>query len=108
MERLILPLALTTALLSTASHADYDYMIYGYPDTSCGTWTTERDKDSSEGWQLESWILGWISGAGWAGDTELKNTDSQALIQWINNYCQENPLDELIDGVKALTVELEK
>ena len=107
MKNWILPLALISTLLSTASYGNDEYDVFGFPQASCGSWTTEQTNESTTSLQYESWVLGWVSAAGWAG-IKIKETDPYAIIQWINNYCQSNPLEKLTSAVKKLIYELEE
>lgn len=76
------------------------YTVYGQGTATCGTWIKEREQGGYK--DMEYWILGYITAAGFYGTNELKNSDVNAFSVWIDNYCQNNPLDQLVDGAQAL------
>lgn len=76
---------------------------------SCGSWTEQANKHWSRGNALETWVWGFVSGAGFAfaaSDVELTKTDAEALSAWITSYCASRPLDPLGAAAIALTKEL--
>jgi hypothetical protein len=105
MKKLILPLALITALFSPISKAA-DYGVYGYGMVSCGAWTAERKNDAIKTEVYQAWIMGFVSGFGFSQVAELKTTDHKALSAHIDNYCAANPLDDVADAAAALIYEL--
>ena len=78
----------------------YAYNIYGSETSSCGEWNNVRK--SGDYYQGGTWVLGYVSSYGYYGSKTLKEVDSQALISWMDNYCQANPLDSISDGAKQL------
>ena len=76
----------------------------------CGNWTAQHRTDVFASAQLEAWVLGYLSG--WAstsfGPDPLAKTDHMAVIEWVNKYCSEHPLDSLSQAVVRLTAELGK
>jgi len=91
MNKWILPLVLLTAFLPSMSQAD-PYLVYGYGTQSCGWWIEERKNDSSQASNAEGWITGFISGYQYSGYA-LPNTDLSAMSAFVDNWCQENPLE---------------
>lgn len=79
------------------------YMSYGVFETSCGTFTSSRGTQRAE---LEAWVLGFVSGAGYAGPS-MAFTDNQGVRVWINTYCSERPIERLLVAATTLTVELQ-
>lgn len=85
------------------------YTVYGFGTQSCGRWTQERRsadqyvKLTRAG--LESWAMGFISGAGYAGET-MRNSDADAMLAWMDNYCAANPLDYVSTAAEHLIQEL--
>ena len=57
------------------------------------------------------WVVGFVSGVNFenAESDFLRNTDSDALTPWIDNYCRQNPLHHItqamIELVKVLKAE---
>lgn len=89
------------------SHAAYDtYHVYGPGTYSCGTWVEHR-KTSNAWYQYAAWVSGFISGAGHSGE-ELKEVDERAIFVFVDNYCKQNPLNPIVEGAKALLIEIEK
>jgi len=84
---------------------------YGHGSQSCGTWVTERTKDSLASVTNTTWVLGYVSGAEYAGEWwttghRLKETDADAVEVCVNNYCQEHPFELLAAAAEALVEEL--
>tara|TARA_Y100000296_G_scaffold52238_1_gene59834 strand:- start:403 stop:723 length:321 start_codon:yes stop_codon:yes gene_type:complete len=81
------------------------YTEYGSGTNSCGSWVKWRKTKS--GWHQDGqWVNGFVSAAGYFGK-ELKEVDSDAMLVFMDNYCQQNPLNKIGDGAKALVRELE-
>ena len=82
------------------------YTQYGNYKVSCGTLT------SSSGLQKDAyiaWLMGFVSGAGYGysmGGTTLADTDYRGGAAWIEKYCSEHPLDEIVGAAIALVKEL--
>ena len=56
---------------------------------------------------LGSWVLGWVSAAGYYG-AHLRHTDADAISAWVDNYCRANPLNQIKDAADSLVDELAK
>jgi len=85
--------------------SSYAYTQYGSGIDSCGSWIKWRKTKS--GWHQEGqWVSGFISAAGYYG-RNLKKVDSYAMLAFMDNYCQQNPLSTISDGAKSLADELE-
>lgn len=95
-------LALLILLFITSSASANLFKVYGAGLESCGTWINDRNHPNVELFYLEQWMLGYISAVGDGGE-ELKISDANAFEAWIDNYCQQRPLDQLIAAVRALT-----
>jgi hypothetical protein len=72
--------------------------------TSCGTWL--EDRDANRAGVDESWILGFLSGIGYAlgerGIDPLHDTDHNGVTAWIDNYCRGHPIDLISAAAAAL------
>lgn len=58
-----------------------------------------------------SWVQGFLSGAlfamGRSGDSLVTRTpDGEAIAQWLTNYCQQHPLQDLSEGSIVLLREM--
>jgi len=96
-------LVITSLTFVGSSYAEYTE--YGSGLDSCGSWVKWRKTKS--GWHQDGqWVNGFVSAAGYFGK-ELKEVDSDAMLVFMDNYCQQNPLNEIGDGAKALVRELE-
>jgi hypothetical protein len=81
------------------------FTLIGAGVDSCGTWTADRRHPSgSPALQDGEWVLGFLSGIGYEGAASidpLQGVDAQAVLAWVDNYCQVNPLDKISDAAKA-------
>ena len=80
----------------------------GSGDGSCGQYV--RDNVTSRQW-FEHWMMGYISGVNRArrGKSDYSNrVAAQGLVQWIENYCTQNPLSSFSSAVDNLLDELDK
>ena len=94
-------LTLLFALQSTAALA-LAVEIMGPGFSTCGTWSKSQDHQL-----FMSWTNGYLSGLSVARQRNvLKSVDFAAIEAWMNNYCQANPLDKVIDAATALFDEL--
>lgn len=58
---------------------------------SCGGWVEIR-KTPNKG-PVEEWSLGYLSGvAMWTPVSPLDGLDAGAVLVWLDNFCQQNPL----------------
>ena len=100
-------------LLVGCVSAHGEITIYGAGAESCAKWSQTREESDARGFVL--WVLGWLSGAGYYDvariysynkSGELVQTDSEAIAVWVDDYCRENPRDQVSDAAKALVKEL--
>jgi hypothetical protein len=98
--------ALLTSTVLTA--IAQDSWLYGAgARTSCGSWVTEHQAtENALGLSQTHWVLGFLSGVGWTG-TKLRETDSDAVRQWMTLYCQQHPLEQIHDATKKLIAALQ-
>lgn len=105
MKIRILSLILITFFLSSLCQAQAaEWMVYGVGGDFCGQWVTKRKGD--DWYSMGQWMLGYITAAQDQAGQEFKNTDSQSMAVWLDNYCQKYPLNEFLDGVRDLVKEL--
>lgn len=96
---------LLAALLQRADSATQNRQAttYGPASLSCGAFIAAGPRDHQMyGW----WVLGVISGAALYWDVPLAKTDPDGIISWVNHYCAEHPLDELVTATQNLVTEL--
>ena len=99
--------ALLVVLILLQAEAASHWLIGGHH--SCGTWTAERRVNGAITWQLESWVVGYLSG--WArasSGNPLAGLEEDAVHAWIDNYCSRNPLDTISDAADELKIHLLK
>lgn len=77
---------------------------------TCGKFTTDAEKGNWEMLANFGWVSGFLAGAQWAeGDSYIRdNLDTDAIQQWLINYCRQNPLDNLEDAAVSLIYELKE
>jgi hypothetical protein len=105
IRTLLLGLVLVIAAADGASARK----IWGAGVTSCREWQENRTQENLASWQQRSWIAGYLSGynsASWGRDFLVRQPDAAAIYSWIDNYCRDNPLDDLIHAVTALKDEV--
>lgn len=80
--------------------------LYGPGTRSCGAWTADRKTESA--WLGQAnWLTGVVSAANMFAEQPPRETDSQAIAAWIDNYCSANPLSGLSDAVGGLLTALD-
>jgi len=102
---LVLSFAITTPV--TAIDKNKQYGSLG--KISCGKWIVARKTMGLDEIARIWWISGYITA--YNGQTPdvfdiLGNTDAESAHLWMDKYCQENPLSNLAEGMKGLTIEL--
>lgn len=100
------------ALMSCSVAAGNDVSIYGEGNVLCGKWTSDRKGSavSVEGVLAQqdlAWVLGWLSAEGEdmasnQAKVKLRETDSNAVAHWLDDFCRAHPLDHLYDAAIAL------
>jgi hypothetical protein len=70
-------------------------------NATCGKWLADRQSGSAL--YMDNWALGYLSGAATFSQTlnPLGGLDSDAVLYWIDNYCQAHVLDKLTVALKA-------
>ena len=61
------------------------YVNYGVGAHSCGMWLAARK--SGDYYIYGQWMLGFVSAVGYFDVYDLKDTDAQAMMAWVDNYC---------------------
>ena len=74
---------------------------------SCGKWIAgQADGQSASN---EAWLVGFMSGLAFQSNQDLlKGTDNESITLWVNNFCQKNPLENLVTAAETLANELAK
>lgn len=107
---LVLATLLVCAVLPLASSATAQigrrtdktkYTVFGAGTISCGRWARDKQENGSAHTAELTWLLGFVSGAGYAG-MDLKKTDVDAMTLFMDNYCNAHPLETLSSGAASL------
>lgn len=95
-------------VLSSGPAASYTYTVRGVGVSSCGAWSKERARHQSVMTDIYmAWVMGHLSRAAalHSGDI-LAAVDVDAVEGWLDNYCDMNPLENLVDAAEKLEAEL--
>jgi hypothetical protein len=108
MMRFLLPTALAVALMTGSTVAE-GYIALGLGlSSSCGTWVEVRGRRLAIG--QEQWVFGFLTGVGSAGVylpskvNPLQGVDANAVLAWMDNYCQAHPLENVGSAAGAFVV----
>lgn len=109
MKNKLLRMGVFLALLQTPFGTSAEMTTYGGVD--CGKWTQNKSQTD------RSWIIGFMSGlnlqyglmVGTDKNNPLGKTNSAYQVwTWMDNYCQKNPLNTVVQGGFELFNELKK
>jgi hypothetical protein len=82
--------------------ASAGFKAIGAGNSSCGTWVADRQGNGALAHQDVSWVLGFLSGLGYAGPHDpLHGLDANAVTVWVDNYCHDHPLEEIAKAAMA-------
>ena len=109
-------IVLLVLLVNTTSNAEdpLRYVPIGLANSTCGQFTTAVERGNYESdwshWnKYQSWLAGFLTGFNFLdqgtvdilGDSEF--TDA---MKYVENYCENNPLELFVQAAEALLVEL--
>jgi hypothetical protein len=81
----------------------------GIGNDSCGQWTQSR-REIGYRWQgYVSWVQGFLTAINlFADETHdvTRGIDSDGLVSWIDNFCQQHPLENIAFAAQQLLSEL--
>lgn len=106
IKKALLPIVLVGTLLPSMHSFSQKFTVYGQGALSCGAWLEARKEGGIDESVHNVWIAGYITGVTASGDFSLKDSDVDGRANWIDNYCEENPLDYIYDAATALVLEL--
>jgi len=107
LSLIVLVLSFTFAAPATARDKDGMYWVQG--TISCGHWVEHSKKGSWEEVADTNWIVGYITAYNRQTPDVFNimgDTDKASVYLWMDKYCQENPLNNLVDGMELLTYKL--
>jgi hypothetical protein len=104
--------ALIAFLVPAAANAN---TIMGEGFASCGQWTkASAEPQGAVAFAMGAWVRGYLTAQALAATSEnhypdiLRDTDADAVMAWVDNYCAKNPLDKIVDATGHLVLELIK
>jgi hypothetical protein len=73
-------------------------------DNSCGSWVEARQENRM---LIQYWYIGFISGINMVSEkNHLAKIDAASAYLWMDKYCRENPLKNIVEGSGDLFIEL--
>jgi len=105
-------LALVLALYATSAPADW--AIRGEGNFSCPDYVEARKLNSKKLFSSVSWVQGFVTGVNFER-AKTSGTDSfvgqdfptTSIVNWLEDYCRDNPQDYLSDAAEALLEDLQ-
>ena len=86
--------------------------VYGPGSASCSEWTIARQRHTDQELGFVYWVGGYVSGFNaFAADDAFGaqmpghvtgTSDMYGMAAWVDNYCQQNPLDSVVQATTAL------
>lgn len=100
------------SLLTTTAQADW--AVRGEGNFSCPDYVEARRLNSKELFSSISWVQGFITGVNFeraaSSDTDStigRDFPTASIVNWLEDYCRDNPQDYLSDAAEALFINLE-
>lgn len=117
MKRTIFVLAMSLFLPATINAADIDgkyaVSVANGKMGSCGQYITARDEGRRSKYRKENRHISWIFGYLTAYNRQTPDTwsiegqtDTSAILLWLENYCKQTPLTDFAQAMELLTDEL--
>jgi hypothetical protein len=99
------------ALVSTSAQADW--AVKGEGTFACPEYVAAKRINGAKLYSSISWVQGFITGVNYQRalpeDSHSKlgqDFPATSIVRWIENYCRDNPQDDLADAAEALVEEL--
>jgi len=93
LSRTIFAIILTLQCLTTRAGA---VALISVDASNCREFTAVEKNKLAPYDRTASWIFGFLSGVATASDRDvLRGLDPTAIVDWISNYCRQNPNDSL-------------
>ncbi len=102
---------LSISAAAVAADKSGSYTTFGAGNNTCESWMTERGKGEPRAWQLQQWLLGYVSAYNnWVhkGQNVANGTNAKEMFAWIDKYCADRPRDMLATVVEELILDLNK
>jgi hypothetical protein len=97
--------AAVAILCSIGSGAALAYHQVGAGVDRCRRWTADRrDVTGPAALQDEQWVLGFLTGVGFAGseqDDPLNGVTAETVWTWVDLYCAQHPAEKFVQAARA-------
>ena len=104
----LLSITLLTGLAGN-TYAAKKIEIAGQGIGGCGEWIAEKKSSRSMDAFNKVWILGYLSGRAASSNVDiLRGTPNESLFLWIDNHCNQYPLETIEGAGQMLFYELKK
>ena len=101
------------ALLFVSPLTVADWAVKGEGNFSCPDYVAAKRSNGAKMYSSVTWVQGFISGINYQAALEEgrdsmvgRDYPATSIVQWLANYCNENPQDYLSDAAEALVVRL--
>lgn len=113
IRRVLFALIAGLSIAAAAGAADKSgvYTTFGAGNNSCESWQKERVKGDPRIWELQQWLLGYVSAYNnWVhkGQNVADGTNAKGMFAWVDKYCADRPGDLLATVVEELILDLKK
>jgi hypothetical protein len=113
MRKIIFVIVALAAIAPASADTDGLKTAIGVGNGSCGKWTQDRAKRGPNFYLNVQWLAGYLSALNrWnviAGEHDvLEHIDADAIVKWMDKYCSQHPLTNVVVAVGQLARELDK
>lgn len=102
-------------LMLTSPFSFADWAIKGEGNFSCPDYVAAKRSNSAKLYSSISWVQGFISGVNYHAALEQgadsfigQDYPATSIVNWLVNYCSDNPQDYLSDAAEALVLKLKE
>jgi len=88
--------------------ANAQYLTFGSGVMTCGQYIESRKNNALEASLVGAWLAGYLTRYSRDNGIDALSTDVPSMLQWIQNYCEENPLRNVAYAAARLTVHFEE
>lgn len=112
MRMLFAAAYLVLASVSSPVQADEGWSVYGPGNTACSTWNSNQIAASASARLADmGWLAGFLSGhnlatSGLGMGNKTDDLEFDAFTDWVDTYCQANPLHRVGTAARELAKEL--
>ncbi len=106
---------LTIALATLTTGVCADWSVKGEGNFSCPDYVAARKINSKEFYSSISWVQGFVTGVNYEraraneGNSFIaRDFKPVSMVDWLEDYCRNNPQDYLSDAAQAMVEELQE